>query len=159
MAVQAQAGRRLAVGQLQGQHAHADEVRAMDALEAGGQHRSDAEERRPLGRPVPGGAGAVVLSSHDDEGNTFGRVARGRLVDRHLLPVGEVDRHPALRPRRQLVAEPDVGEGAPDHDLVVAAARPIGVEVDGVDTRVDEPPTRRTVSADDTGGRDVVRGH
>ena len=37
--------------QTQGQDAHADQVGAMDALEARGQHRAYAEQRRRLSRP------------------------------------------------------------------------------------------------------------
>src|SRR2546423_11731323 len=39
-------------GKLERQHAHADEVRAVDALEALGNDRAHAEEARPLRRPV-----------------------------------------------------------------------------------------------------------
>src|SRR5690606_11946786 len=43
---------RLAVLELQREHPHADEVRAMDALKALDDHRADAEEVRALRRPV-----------------------------------------------------------------------------------------------------------
>ena len=49
------------------QHAHADEVGAMDALEALGDHRAHAEQLRALGRPVARGACAVFLAGEDDE--------------------------------------------------------------------------------------------
>ena len=55
---------------------------------------------------------------------------------------GEVAGDAALGARGQLVAQPDVGEGAADHDLVVAAARAVGVEVallDPVLTRGTDP--------------------
>ena len=60
--------RVLARLELQGQHAHADEVAAMDALVALGQHRAYAEEQRALGRPVARGAAAVFLARHHDQG-------------------------------------------------------------------------------------------
>src|SRR3546814_11331680 len=41
---------RHAFGELQREHAHADEVRAVDALEAIGDHRADAEQDRALDR-------------------------------------------------------------------------------------------------------------
>ena len=53
---------RLAGGafrELQRQHAHADQVGAMDAFERFGQYRLDAELARPFRRPVSRGAGAV----------------------------------------------------------------------------------------------------
>src|SRR5699024_8722023 len=65
-AVQAQRLGVLALGELQGQHAHADEVRAVDALEALGDDDLDAEELGALGRPVAGGPGAVLLAGEDD---------------------------------------------------------------------------------------------
>ena len=39
---------RLAGGELKRQHAHADQVRAVDPLEALGDHRPDAQELVPL---------------------------------------------------------------------------------------------------------------
>ena len=42
----------LAGPELEGKHAHADQVRAMDALEALGDHRPNAQQQRPLGGPV-----------------------------------------------------------------------------------------------------------
>ena len=44
--------RGLAVAELERQHAHADEVRTVDALEALGDHGADAEEQGALGGPV-----------------------------------------------------------------------------------------------------------
>src|SRR5262249_51470043 len=56
-----------AVEELQRQHAHADQVRAMDALEAFSDHSSHAKQARALGGPVARGAGAVFLAGEDDE--------------------------------------------------------------------------------------------
>ena len=44
----------VAGGELQGQDAHPDQVGAVDALEALGDHGADAEEVGALGRPVAG---------------------------------------------------------------------------------------------------------
>ena len=60
----------LAVGavlELQRQHAHADEVGAVDALEALDDHGADAEQSRALGRPVARRAGAVFLAGEDHQ--------------------------------------------------------------------------------------------
>ena len=51
-AVEAERGGRLAVDVLQRQHAHADEVGAVDALVALGDHGADAEQQRALRGPV-----------------------------------------------------------------------------------------------------------
>src|SRR5579883_2483204 len=56
-----------AVLELERQYAHADEVRAVDALEALGDDGAHAEEPRALGRPIARRAGAVFLAGDDDE--------------------------------------------------------------------------------------------
>ena len=60
--LRSQAGRKP-----QRQDAHADQVRAVDALEARRQHRADAQQALALGRPVARRAGAVALAGdqHD----------------------------------------------------------------------------------------------
>ena len=67
--------RRLAVRELQRQHAHADEVRAVDALVGLGDDGADAQQRGALGRPVARGAGAVLLAGQHDQRDALGRVA------------------------------------------------------------------------------------
>jgi hypothetical protein len=58
---------------LQRQDAHADEVRAVDALERVGDDRPDAEEVRALGRPVARRARAVLLAAQHDERDAASR--------------------------------------------------------------------------------------
>ncbi len=57
----------LPVGELQRQHAHPDQVRAVDALEALGDHGPHAEQLRALGRPVARGARAVLPAGEHDQ--------------------------------------------------------------------------------------------
>jgi hypothetical protein len=52
VALQAQRLPGVAPLELQGQNAHADQVAAVDALEALGDHGLDAQQLRTLGRPV-----------------------------------------------------------------------------------------------------------
>ena len=54
--------------------------------------------------------------------------------------------------------EAHVGEGAADHDFVVAAAGAVGVEVGGLDAVVGEIVAGRAVGFDVAGGGDVVGG-
>jgi hypothetical protein len=61
-------------GELQRQHAHADEVRAVDALEALDDHRAHAEQVGALGRPVAARAGAVFLAGDDHQRRAVGLV-------------------------------------------------------------------------------------
>src|SRR5207247_1758928 len=82
----------------------------------------------------------------------------GGVVDRRLVAFGELDGDASLGAGRQPVAQADVGERAPDHHLVVAAAGAVRVEVGGVDAAVDEPHAGGAVLADRAGGGDVVGG-
>ena len=50
-----------------------------------------------------------------------------------LLAAGQVPGDPAFDPRYERIAQPNVGEGAANHDLVVASAGPEGVEVAPLD--------------------------
>ena len=75
------------VGELQRQHAHADQVRAVDALEALRDHRPHAEQLRALGGPVARGARAVLPAREHDQLDALAHVAHGGVVDRHLLRV------------------------------------------------------------------------
>ena len=65
-------------------------------------------------------------------------------------------RHAAFGARRHLVADADVGEGAPHHDLVVAAARAEAVKVARADLVGLQIVAGRAVFLDDAGRGDVV---
>src|SRR5918997_1095238 len=121
----------LAARELQGEDAHPDQVRAVDALEALGDDGPYAEQERALRRPVARGAGAVLLASQHDQGHALLLISHRGLIYGGLLPVREVDGVAALS-GDELVAQADVTEGSADHDLVVATARAVGVEVAGV---------------------------
>ena len=126
--------RRLAASELQRQHAHADEVRPVDALEALGEHGADAEQQRcpwppsrattPSRTPCPRARRAARRRPRSGWRRRRSSSARRS---------GRCRVHAALGAGRELVAQPDVGERAADHDLVVAAARAVGVEVAGCD--------------------------
>ncbi len=58
---------RLARFELQRQHAHADQVGAVDTLEALGDDRLDARQAHALGRPVTRGALTIVGTGDDDQ--------------------------------------------------------------------------------------------
>src|SRR5271155_4833098 len=58
----------------------------------------------------------------------------------------------------ELVAQADIGEGAADHYLVIAAARTVGVEVGGLDAVLLQIFSGGAVFLDGSGGRDVVGG-
>ena len=120
-----------------------DEVGAMDTLEALGQDGPDPEQGGALRRPVAGRAGSVFAAGEDDEGRALGCVAHRGVVDERLVARGEMDRVRPLPGIDQAVAQADVGEGAADHDLVVAPPCPIRVELEWADTAFLEPLTGR----------------
>src|SRR5690606_40583891 len=70
----------------------------------------------------------------------------------------EVERVAAFLAAEEQVLDADVGEGAADHHIVVAAPRAVAVEVRRLHAaRLQEQPGRR-ILLDRAGGRDVVGG-
>ena len=65
---------------------------------------------------------------------------------------------PPSTPGHQQVLQPDVGERAAHHHLVVAAAGAVGVEVLRLHAELDQVAAGRAVGLDRAGGRDVVGG-
>src|ERR1051325_3604106 len=118
-----------ALFKLAGEHAHADEVAAMYALEALGHDRFDAEQQRSLRRPVARAASAVLLSCQDDERDTGGLVLDRGIVDGHALAVRLVHSDATLRAGNHQVLDAYVGERAAHHHLMIAAPRAVRVEV------------------------------
>src|SRR5216684_4957320 len=78
VALDAQGRNRVAALELEGQHAHADEVRAVDALEALHDHRAHAEEQRAFCRPVARAARSVFLAAEHHGGHALGDVFHRR---------------------------------------------------------------------------------
>ncbi len=70
--------------------------------------------------------------------------------------VGQMAGEAAFGAGGELVFEADVGEGAADHDFVVAAAGAVGVEVGGLNAMGDEIFAGGAVLLDRAGRRDVI---
>src|SRR2546429_6084561 len=66
---------------------------------------------------------------------------------------------PVALPLGELIAQPDVGEGAPYHHLVVAAPRPVAVELGALDAMLNQVAPCGAVRGDAPGGGDVVSGN
>ena len=81
VALDAQRLRRVRALELARQHAHADQVVAVDALEALGDDRLDAQKLRALGRPVARGSGTVFLAAEDHRRRALRDVLHRRVVD------------------------------------------------------------------------------
>ena len=107
--------------ELQRQHAHADEVRTMDALEALRDHRAYAQKLCAFGRPVARRAGAIFLSGEDHERHPFPGISHRRIIDRQAIARWMVGGDTAFDAQDHLVLDPDVGESAAHHDFVIAA--------------------------------------
>src|SRR5687768_18382439 len=132
---QSEARAVLAALEHQGQHAHADQVAAVDALEALGDDGFDAEQVRALRGPVARAAHAVILAGEDDERDAVLLVALAGFVDARdlvaeLAGLAEVTGDAALGAGGKEVAQADVGERAARHHAVVAAAAAVAVEVE-----------------------------
>ncbi len=141
---------------LEREHPHADEVRTVNALIAGGDHRLDPEQARPLRGPVAAGAGAVLLPREDDERHALGLVFHCGIVDGELLAVGEVPGDTAFHARDHQVFDADIGEGTARHHAVVATAAAVGVEIDRIDPARDEVFPGGGTRLDRPGGGNVV---
>src|SRR5699024_23818 len=127
-------------GELQRQNTHADQVRAVDTLEALGDDGFDTEQLGALGSPVTRGSRAVLLATEDDQRGAGGLIVHGGVVDRRLRSalLREVAGEATLDSIEELVLQTDVREGSADHDFVVAATRAVGVEVLALDAVLDE---------------------
>ena len=104
------------------------------------------------------------LPGEDHQRRAGGRVALRGVVDAgDLAALGEVAGEAALGDviglGAELVPQADVGEGAADHHLVVAAARPVGVEVAARHAVLLQVRPRRRVGLDRARRADVVGGH
>ena len=144
VAGEAERGRVLAGLELQRQDAHADQVRAVDALEALRDHRAHAEQQRALRGPVARAAGAVLVAGDDDQRHALVlRTASRRRRSPSARPSGMCLVKPPSTPCEHQVLEADVRERAAHHDLVVAAARAVLVVVARLHAVLVEVPRRR----------------
>ena len=155
---------RLARLELQRQHAHADQVAAVDALKTACHHGFDAQQLRAFGGPVAGRAGAVFLTRKNHGGRASGHVLHGGVVNEHFFLAGLEQRHAALFPgagavgRNHQVFDAHVGKGAAHHHIVVAAPRAIAVEVGLLHALRLQPQPSGGAGLDGPSGRDVVGG-
>ncbi|MBC7657200.1 MAG: aconitate hydratase AcnA, partial [Frankiaceae bacterium] len=85
--------------ELQRQHAHADQVGAVDALERAGDDRLHAQQLGALGRPVARRAGAVLFAAEHHRRYAVADVLHGRVENRHLFTARLVNRDAAFNRR------------------------------------------------------------
>ena len=162
-AVEAQREPRGAGQELAGQHAHADQVGAVDALEALGHDRLDAGEAHALGRPVARAALAVVGAGDDDQRLAALHVGLDRFPHAHRLAF-RLDAgqralaHLALGIADHLVLQRRVGEGGALRGQVVAAVRGVGIEVLFRQAHLREVLAGRAVEQDRVRRREMIGG-
>jgi len=69
-----------------------------------------------------------LFAAKDHQWGALRLVRHGRIKDCHLAAVW-TQRIAAFYPVEHLILDADIGEGAAHHDLMIAAARAIGVEL------------------------------
>src|SRR5665647_1350428 len=139
-------------------HAHADQVGAVYALKRLGNDRTDAEQHGSLGGPVARRAGAVFFAAENHQRHFVGLILHGRVVHRHLLLRRIVDGDAAFDARHHLILDANIGEGAAHHDLMIAAARAILVEVLRTNLVIAQVFAGRAFFLDRSRRRNVVGG-
>src|SRR5207237_6309745 len=147
---------RMTRHELEGQHAHPNQIRAMDSLERLCDHRPDTEEKRTLGCPVARRSGAVFFARDDHERNSALLVFHRGFVNRNRLVPLASRSPPTCSSRRELVTKADIREGSAHHHLVISPTRSIGVEVDRLHAMLDQPFPGWTRSRNRAGWRDVI---
>src|SRR5205085_8803641 len=116
------------------QHAHADQVTAMDAFEALCNNGFHAQQTSPFSSPIAGRSGSVFLSGDYDERNLLFLIFHRGIVNAHALTVRLVQSYSAFRSRHHQVLDAHVRKRAAHHHLMIAAPRTIAVEVLNLDS-------------------------
>src|SRR5690606_34979127 len=101
-------------------------------------------------------ARAIFLARDDYQRGAVAFVVHGGVVDGHYL--AGVAGHAAFYAGDHFVLDADVREGAAHHDVVVASAGAIGIEVLAADLVLLEEDARGAVRLDAAGRGDVVGG-
>jgi len=137
--------------------AHADQVAPVDPFEGLGDDCLDALEIRSFGCPVSAGATAVLRPCQNNGRLAIVLIFHGCIVEVHHLAGRDVQ---GLRAYFgvHLVDDPSVGEGASGHDLVVASATAVAVEVLLLDVVGVQEPAGWGILSNGSGGGNVVGG-
>ena len=129
----------------------------MDPFKAFGDHGFDAQQCCAFGRPIARAACTVLFAAKDHQRCSCALVRHSRIKDRGLCPVGSFG-VAAFDAIQHFVLDPDVGKGAPHHDLVVAATRSIRVEFARCDLAVHQVLACGCAFFERACGADVVSG-
>ena len=129
----------------------------MDALEAFGEDRANAQKKRGLRRPVARRPAAVHLACKDHRRKTRLFVIARSLEDARDLPRFEIARISAITAFGENIGQLDVAETSACHDLVVSSATAVGVEHLGFDSALAQIRRSRAVGGDAARRRNMVR--
>src|SRR5687768_7487176 len=129
IAVYAQRFGAVGVLELQRQYAHSNEVAAVYALEAPGDDRLDAEQLRSLGSPVAARSRSILFSPEYHCRYAVCKIPHGCIVNAHLLSIRLVQGDTAFAAGYHQVLDTNIRESATHHHIMVAATRPIAIEV------------------------------
>ncbi len=127
-AIEPQALRAIAALELQWQHAHAHQVRAVNALVALGHHNLYAQQLRAFGGPVARRSGAVFLATNHDRGNARFLIGHCGVIDKHFFATGLEQGEPAFFAAaiglwgQHQVFDSHIGKGAAHHHFMIAAS-------------------------------------
>src|SRR5687768_17060905 len=125
----AQTRRRSAILELTREDSHADQIASMNPLEAPGDHCANAEKCSALRGPVARASRPVFVPREHHQRHPLLAIADRSIVDAHLLAAWMMDRDAPFHARNHLVLDADIREGSTRHDLVVATAGAVAVEV------------------------------
>src|SRR5262249_23018129 len=103
-AVECEALDALSIGKQERDHADADEIRTVDALDRRRNHGADTEERRPLGCPVAAAAGTEIETTQNHERDVTLPIRFSGLSNRDHVPFWINARPPSLTTIRHSIA-------------------------------------------------------
>src|SRR5580692_3475333 len=126
----------------------------MNAFKAFCDDRAHTRQRGSFCGPIAAGAPTVVGARHHNELRSLTAVPLDRVMDGQSLATGLHDgpRFIFLLSETQLVAEPRIAEGTTKHDLKVAAARRVLIEIPLRDAMLEQVPASSASSRNRTRG-------
>ncbi len=145
--------------ELQRQHTHADQIRAVNTFETLRNHGFDAQQIGAFRRPVTARPGAVLLTGNHHQRRVRRLIFHRCIVDGHFFPGGDVNGVAAFLAAKHFVANTDVGKRAAHHHFMIATTGTVRVEVARFDAFFLQIPPGRAVDLDVAGGGDMVGGH
>src|SRR5688572_25273896 len=128
-AVESQRSSIRIVLELTRQHAHSDEITAMNTFKALRDDCFDTQQAGTLRSPVARTSGAILLTSDDNERHILGLITHRCIVDTHALAIGMMNGDATFNTRHHQVLDANICERATNHHLVISTPRTVAIEV------------------------------